>query len=123
VTTLELAPCLVARRLWVPAELRDAYRDVVSRLAAHPSDLLLRVELFEERREGFYMELHLYRDPGAWSAVREGAAPELSRLLEERRALVPEDHEEVITYRSVAIDLPGGPGAAGGPITSPSGTP
>ena len=105
----ELPACLVMRRLWLPPERREAYRALVAQLAERRGELLARVELYEDAREGFYLELHLYRDVGAWSAVKEGAAGELSELLDQRRALVPDDHEEVTVHHGV---IPSGlPGA------------
>ena len=93
------------RRLFIPAERRSAYRELASRLAALHDPLLFRAELFVETREGFFVELHLFRDVAAWSAVRDGAAGALSALLfaDERGMTV--GHAPVVNCVAVTLLL------------------
>lgn len=95
---LVLPACLVMRRLYVAQEKRDAYRQVVGLLAREVGAGLIRAELFADVREGFFVELHLFRDIAAWSAAREGADARISALLVERAGIVPPEHEEVTVH-------------------------
>ncbi|MFN7975407.1 MAG: hypothetical protein U0166_24240 [Acidobacteriota bacterium] len=96
-----LPPYLVVVRLFVPPELRERYRAAVARIAASAGSDLLRTELWEDAaRPGFFLESYLFQDLSAWSLAREGTGPTASAF-GERRALIPEDCEEVLGYEAV----------------------